>query len=355
METKTLAETDGASREAMNVSRRHFGSAYPDWALLYARYRVGRISARLSLLGGPFRRWVSSYLAMRLANRVEAPPYADGWAGPRTVIEFERSESTRAGMDVASVEVDFPVWPYRGLLRITASCEGRVLAIRHVRGSSPVTLTFRLPDTSSGTTSVVLTASEAFVPAQHFDWLSDLRIVSFRILRAQTGSAPRAEDLALSDRLARVSHRLRFLPMVMQGMVCGMIARLSERPVECTPDEQGWVGRRTEVAVHPDEDGRVTLDCVRPFWPHRTPLRISVEYEGRVVAVRTVNRDRFALTFTVPEQPGNRATVLLIANLSFSPRDHGVAPDPRLLSFRILDGVLPVDDADAGLSGVPSS
>jgi hypothetical protein len=68
-----------------------------------------------------------------------------------------------------------------------------------------------------------------------------------------------------------------------------------------------------------------------------------------------VNRDRFALTFTVPEQPGNRATVLLIANLSFSPRDHGVAPDPRLLSFRILDGVLPVDDADAGLSGVPSS
>ena len=330
MENKTLGESGGAIREAMVVSRRHFGSAHPNWALMLASHRLRRIAARLWMRNGPLRRWLSSRIARHVAGRIEASPYEDGWAGPRTIVVVERDES---GM--ASVEIDFPTWPYAGILRITASCDGRVLDARNVRGPNRVTLTCRLANSTHRQTSVRLEASRSFVPLLHFNWSADARTLSFRLVQMRVGHVASASDLRRSERVARLSGLMRFLPMALQRTVCGMMARLLEPPVEAGPYPDGWMGPRTAVSVTPDPNGRVTLECECPFWPHREPLQVTASLEGQRLVVETVGVGTFVLTFVLPHPTA--ATVLLVANRSFAPRDHGLSSDARLLSFRVLD------------------
>jgi glycosyltransferase involved in cell wall biosynthesis len=332
MENKTLGETDGAIREAILVSRRHFGSPHPNWTLMLAHHRLRHVARRLRMPNRRLQQWLSGYLAQREADRIEAPPYEDGWAGPRTAIDVSAAED-----DVVCVDIDFPMWPYTGLLAITATCAGRVLAVRHVRGPRRLTLTFRLPPGGPRPAHVVLEASRSFIPSEHLDGASDMRILSFRILGVRVGTMDSRQDLQVSERIARVADRLRFVPPRVQRRLCRAIARLLQPAAEAIPYEDGWVGPRTELAVSPGPDGRVTLGCDCTTWPFNEPLKITASHEGRVLDVKVVRQGHFDLTFVLPRPATRRATVLLRANRSFIPREHGLSPDQRHLSFRILD------------------
>ena len=143
-DNKTIGERGGAIREAVQVSRRHFGAVHPNWALMYTQHQLSTTASRLRIPLETPRRRLLDHLASMYGNRIEAGPYDDGWAGPRTRVEVEG----KAGDYVRAV-IDFPVWPYAGVLRITAEHEGRILDVRHVRGPSTITLGFRLPESSS--------------------------------------------------------------------------------------------------------------------------------------------------------------------------------------------------------------
>ena len=332
-DNKTIGERGPAIREAVQVSRRHFGSVHPNWALMYTQHQLSTAAARFRIPLETPRRRLLDRLARWYGNRIEAAPYEDGWAGPRTRVEVEG----RPG-DYFRAVIDFPVWPYAGVLRIAASHEGNILDVRHLRGPATVTLGFRLPESSSARTTVLLEANRAFVPRHHYDWLADARIISFRLREFHVEPSLPAEDVRRSARVRRIAGAVGFLPASAKRLIVGAAARVFERAVETQLDDHGWLGKRAEVAVEPDDRGRVTLECECPPWPYAEPLQITVTHEGTVLTVVTARVGPFRIEFAVPSGTGAPTTVILTANRTFSPREHGVSEDWRPVSCRVIAG-----------------
>jgi ADP-heptose:LPS heptosyltransferase/GT2 family glycosyltransferase len=349
-DNKTLGERGPAIREAVAVSRRHFGAAHPNWALMYTQHQLSTVANRLRIPLETPRRRLLDRLASVYGNRIEAGPYDDGWAGPRTRVEIDG----KAG-DVVRALIDFPVWPYSGVLRITAEHEGTILDVRHVRGPAAITLAFRLPPSPSPRTTILFAANRAFVPRHHYDWLADSRIISFRLREVRVEPAPAATALQRTDRVTRISGAMRVLPAFARRLLVGAAARAFEPALEAQLDENGWVGKRAEVAVVPDERGRVTLQCECPAWPYAEPLEVTVTQDGAVLTVMTARVGDFTLEFPVVRRIAGAINVVLTANRTFSPRDHGLSQDWRPVSFRVVSGHyasgVPQNEATLALGG----
>ena len=120
-------------------------------------------------------------------------------------------------------------------------------------------------------------------------------------------------------------------------------ARLAQRleaDIIGPPYPDRWAGTKTLVPVVPAPDGRVSLVCESPFWPHDEPLRVLVEHGGKPIGSTTVvRRGKFELGFRVPPRHGNgngAAPVLLRASRTFVPMLHGYSDsDDRPLSFLV--------------------
>jgi ADP-heptose:LPS heptosyltransferase/GT2 family glycosyltransferase len=332
-DNKTIGERGGAIREAVQVSRRHFGAVHPNWALMYTQHQLSTTASRLRIPLETPRRRLLDHLASMYGNRIEAGPYEDGWAGPRTRVEVEG----KAGDYVRAV-IDFPVWPYAGVLRITAEHEGRILDVRHVRGPSTITLGFRLPESTSPRITVLLGANRAFVPRHHYDWLADSRIISFRLRDVRVDPSLAPQDLRRSARVSRISGALGFLPAFARRLLVGATARIFQPAAEAQLDEHGWVGKRAEVTVVPDDRGRVALECECPAWPYAEPLQITVTQDGTVLTVLTARVGVFRLEFDVARRNAGPVNVVVTANRTYSPRDHGMSEDWRPVSFRVMSG-----------------
>ena len=343
-DNKTIGERGPAIREAVQVSRRHFGSVHPNWALMYVQHQLSVVASRLRLPLETPRRWLLDRLTTVYGNRIEAMPYDDGWAGPRTRIDLDRGLD-RDGAGFFRATVDFPVWPYTGVIRIRAEHDGHVLDVRHIRGPAPVSLACRLPPSSAPTVTVTLEANRAFVPRDHYDWLADSRIVSFRLADAHVEQSLAEPDLQRSTRITKVSRLLGWLPASLRRVLVGGFARLAYPTVEAQPDEHGWVGKRAAVTVEPDDDGRVTLACECPAWPYGEPLEVTVTHDGNVLTVTRAPVGPFTLSFRVPRKGPGPVTVLLGANRTFSPREHGLSQDWRAVSFRVVSGIVAATSA----------
>ena len=332
-DNKTLGERGPAIREAVAVSRRHFGAVHPNWALMYTQHQLSTVAGRLRIPLETPRRRLLDRLASMYGNRIEAAPYDDAWAGPRTRVEVDGN----AGDFVRAV-IDFPVWPYPGVIRISAEHDGRILDVRHVRGPSTITLGFPLPQSDSQRVTIVLCANRAFVPRHHYDWLSDSRIISFRLRDVRVEASPTPREIRRSARVSRVDSAIGFVPVFVKRAIVGAAARALHPAAEAQPDEQGWVGKRAEIAVGPDADGRVTLRCECPAWPYAEPLQITVTRDGSVLTVVTARVGAFAIEFPVERTTAGPINVVLAANRTFSPRDHGLSDDWRPVSFRVISG-----------------
>lgn len=332
-DNKTIGERGGAIREAVQVSRRHFGAVHPNWALMYTQHQLSTAANRLRVPLETPRRRLLDRLASLYGNRIEAAPYDDGWAGPRTRIEVEGKPG-----DYVRAVIDFPVWPYAGVIRITAEHEGRILDVRHVRGPSTITLAFPLPPSSSPRTTVLVGANRAFVPRHHYDWLADSRIISFRLREVHVEPSLPAPDQRRVERVSRIASAFGILPAAARRVLVTATARLLQPAVEAQLDEHGWVGKRAEIAVEPDERGRVTLACECPAWPYAEPLQITVTQNGTVLAVVTAPVGVFTLEFAAARGTSGPFNVVLTSNRTFSPRDHGLSEDWRPVSFRVAGG-----------------
>jgi GT2 family glycosyltransferase len=327
---KSLGEREGLLREAMEVSRKHFGSLHPRWKLVYADYRMERIVARLWPLPAP----VHSIAARWMGGRIAAAPFGDGWARPRTILPITCDQD-----GWMSIDADMPFWPYRRPLLITASYEGRVLASRRIAGPGNFTITVRVPPDADRERPLHLDASQSFFPFQ-VGSPADRRALSFHILGVRAGRAAGVEDQKRADRWRRLVGRTRFMPAIVQRAVLASYARLVDDPVEGLPYLDGWAGPRTAVDVGRGAGGEdpVVIECECPVWPFSRPLQITVAAaDGAAIKTHTVEQQgRFALTFRMPDRSaGNR--VVLLANQSFVPRRLGFSDDSRVLSFRILD------------------
>ncbi len=183
------------------------------------------------------------------------------------------------------------------------------------------------------------------MPRDHYDWLADSRIVSFRLVDAHVEPSLAEPDLQRSTRITKVSRLLGWLPAFVRRLLVGAFARLVYPTVEAQPDDHGWVGKRAAVTVEPDDDGRVTLACECPAWPFGEPLEVTVTHDGDVLTVTRALVGPFTLSFRVPRRGPGPVTVLLSANRAFSPREHGLSQDWRAVSFRVVSGIVAATSA----------
>ncbi len=74
-DNKTIGQRGPAIREAVQVSRRHFGSVHPNWALMYVQHQLSAIASRLRLPLETPRRWLLDRLTTVYGTQIEALPY----------------------------------------------------------------------------------------------------------------------------------------------------------------------------------------------------------------------------------------------------------------------------------------
>jgi hypothetical protein len=230
--------------------------------------------------------------------------------------------------------VDFPVWPFEGLLHIAAIYEGRVRAVWRVGAPARFALTFRLPSDVPPDASVLLASSQWFCPFQS-GRSADPRVMSFMIADVKRGRVSTPESERRADRWNRLVGWLALLPAAVQRTVLQACAPLVDQPLEVKLYDDGWAAPRTAVDVLAGPDGAVTMECESTEWTTERPLRITVTAsDGSVLATRTVEKaGRFELAFRLRGRTADR--VLLEADQWFVPLREGISEDPRFLSFRI--------------------
>lgn len=162
-----------------------------------------------------------------------------------------------------------------------------------------------------------------------------------RVTARRYGIAPRNWALARMIHAAksRLERRWGWLPARLRDRLQAAMVRREEARYVGPLFSDLWAGTATLVEVEPDAGGRVALRAESPHWPHRQPLEVTVEHEGRTLLRRVVaQRGVFLLEVTVPPPaPGaTRVTLLLRANRTFVPKLTGFAPwDERPLSFMV--------------------
>ena len=163
-----------------------------------------------------------------------------------------------------------------------------------------------------------------------------------RVTERRYGIAPRNWAVARMIHACKswIESRCGWLPRRLRDRLQAAMVQREEARYLGPLYSDAWAGTATLVDVEPGADGRVALRAESPHWPHREPLEITVEFEGRELLRRVVaERGAFPLELAIPLPlaPGeNRATVLLRANRTFVPKLTGFAPwDERPLSFMV--------------------
>jgi len=163
-----------------------------------------------------------------------------------------------------------------------------------------------------------------------------------RVTERRYGIAPRNWAVARMIHACKswIESRCGWLPRRLRDRLQAAMVQREEARYLGPLYSDAWAGTATLVEVEPGADGRVALRAESPHWPHRAPLEITVEFEGRELLRRVVaERGAFPLELAIPLPlaPGeNRATVLLRANRTFVPKLTGFAPwDERPLSFMV--------------------
>ena len=143
---------------------------------------------------------------------------------------------------------------------------------------------------------------------------------------------------AILDRCGKeVEKKLAGEPQELKVRARALRAQEEEAKIVGPPYPDRWAGTATWVDVQPDADGFVRLRLESPLWPHREPLRIRVEQDGRRLCETALEpRGLVELTLRLPSNGDGAAgaRVLLRANRTFVPALHGYSDfDERPLSF----------------------
>jgi hypothetical protein len=175
-ENKTLGQRDGVYREILQVVRRHFGIVPQSWRLGYALHRGKRVIDRFFwYLPQKMKAWVFGHLLGRQQRRLAGPPYPDGWAGGRTVVQVLPDATGRV-----TIHGESPCWPYWKPLVIQVRLDGRLLGTQVVRERGPFAIEVRVDERRLLPVSLVLVANRTFVPMRH-RISADPRSLAFRL------------------------------------------------------------------------------------------------------------------------------------------------------------------------------
>lgn len=139
------------------------------------------------------------------------------------------------------------------------------------------------------------------------------------------------------DRCRQRAERLRLLPPRYRRWIERTLVRRAEARLIGPLYADGWAGSRTVLVVPPAS--RIRVRGERPFWPHRSPLRVRVLLGGHLLARLTVREPRFTLDVAVPEglvpPKVDALSLVLCADKTFVPQQIGVSSDPRPVSFLV--------------------
>jgi glycosyltransferase involved in cell wall biosynthesis len=185
-QNKTLGERDAVYREILRVVRRHFEGVPRSWTIGFAWHRGLRLLERLfACLPVGMRTHIHAWVMRRRRQRIPGPPFPDGWAGARTIVEALPDADGRV-----VVHGESPCWPYRTPLVIRVESDRRRLGRHVVRARGPFRIEVVVGERRLQPVALVLTANRTFVPLRH-RLGQDPRALAFRLAPPAAGGEPR--------------------------------------------------------------------------------------------------------------------------------------------------------------------